>query len=76
MPDETHVATIQKNHIEELRIGRSEYRGHHLVNCRLWANYNGDDEPRKPTKKGFALAVGKAVMRDVAGNEMTILDAG
>ena len=53
------VATIIKNSTEELRIALSEYRGCHLINCRIWANYDSPLEEKRPTKKGFALAVAK-----------------
>ena len=54
-----HVATIIKNSTEELRIALSEYRGHHLINCRIWANYDSPLEEKRPTKKGVTLAVAK-----------------
>ncbi len=56
---EQPVGSITKNAIEELRVGLSEYRGHHLINCRIWANYDSPLEEKRPTKKGFALAVAK-----------------
>ena len=49
------TSIIAKNAMEELRVGISEYRGHHLVNCRIWANYDSPLEERRPTRKGFAL---------------------
>lgn len=54
--DET-IATIDKNAIEELRISLGAYKGHDLVNVRIWANYDSADFEKRPTKKGFALRV-------------------
>ena len=53
------ISIIVKSAIEELRAGLSEYRGHHLINCRVWANYDSPLEEKRPTKKGFTLAVPK-----------------
>ena len=53
------ISIIAKNATEELRVALSEYRGHHLINCRIWANYDSPLEEKRPTKKGFALAVAK-----------------
>ena len=35
----------------------SEYRGHDLVNLRIWANYDSAGSEKRPTKKGFALRI-------------------
>ena len=56
---ETVIATIEKNAVEELRVALSEYRGHHLVNLRIWANYDSASSEKRPTKKGFALRIGQ-----------------
>ena len=53
------TSIIVKNAIEELHVGISEYRGHYLISCRIWANYDSPLEEKRPTKKGFALAVAK-----------------
>ncbi len=54
---ETVIATIEKNTVEELRVALSEYRGHDLVNLRIWANYDSAGSEKRPTKKGFALRI-------------------
>ncbi len=54
---ETVIATIEKNAVEELRVALSEYRGHDLVNLRIWANYDSAGSEKRPTKKGFALRI-------------------
>ena len=53
---EQTVAVIEKNRVEEIRIGLSQYQGHNLVSVRVWADpYAGEE--RIPTKKGITLAV-------------------
>lgn len=54
---ETVIATIEKNAVEEVRVALSEYRGHDLVNLRIWANYDSAGSEKRPTKKGFALRI-------------------
>ena len=54
---ETVIATIDKNTIEELRVALSEYHGYDLVNLRIWANYDSAGSEKRPTKKGFALRI-------------------
>ena len=56
---EQTIATIEKNRMEEIRVGLSEYQGHDLVNLRIYANYDAEDSERKPTKKGVTLRVEK-----------------
>ena len=53
------IAVIAKSAIEEVHVDLSEYRGHDLVSVRIWANYDGADEPKRPTKKGVSLKVEK-----------------
>ena len=57
MTAEILIAAIPKNAIEELRVELTEYRGHHLVQARIWANYDSATTPKRPTRKGFALTV-------------------
>ncbi len=57
MTAEILIAAIPKNAIEELRVELTEYRGHHLVQARIWANYDSATTPKRPTRKGFALKV-------------------
>ncbi len=51
------IATIEKNAVEKLRVALSEYRGHDLVDLRIWANYDSAGSEKRPTKKGFALRI-------------------
>jgi Transcriptional Coactivator p15 (PC4) len=50
-----HLATIRKNSREEIRIGRSEFKGHNLVNIRVW--FEAEDGVMRPGKAGLAFRV-------------------
>ena len=50
------VYSFAKNTQEEVRAELTEYRGHRLINIRVWYKPPGEDEAR-PTKKGISLAV-------------------
>ena len=62
------IATIVKNQREEVRVSLDEFKGHRLVDIRVFTDpYTGDE--RVATKKGISLAVGKlpaliAALRD------------
>ncbi len=56
MADALHIATVPKNGVEEVRVALSSYQGHALVDLRVYAEF-GDDDERRPTKKGVALKV-------------------
>jgi len=47
------IAEIQKNTRERIRISIEEYRGHRLIDCRVY--YEDDQGEWRPTKKGIAL---------------------
>ncbi|WP_336042567.1 transcriptional coactivator p15/PC4 family protein [Pseudooceanicola nanhaiensis] len=51
----TAIATIKKNSREELRVTLDEFRGHHLVNVRVF--YDAGDGEMKPGKQGIAVKV-------------------
>lgn len=51
----TAIATIKKNSREELRVTLDEFRGHHLVNIRVF--YDAGDGEKKPGKQGIAVKV-------------------
>ena len=49
------IAEIGKNSGEVIRVSRTVFHGHDLVDCRVYAlDSTGVDEP-KPTKKGLSL---------------------
>ena len=47
------IDTFKKNNFEEIRIQLQEYRGHNVVDIRVWSSVEGW-EPR-PTRKGITL---------------------
>jgi len=47
------LAVLRKNSREELRINIDEYRGHRLVNLRVW--FEADDGEMRPGKQGIAI---------------------
>ncbi len=49
----THIATIRKNVREDLRVTLDEFRGHHLLNLRVW--FDVGDEEQRPGKQGVAI---------------------
>lgn len=49
----THIATIRKNAREDLRVTLDEFRGHHLLNLRIW--FETDDNEQRPGKQGVAI---------------------
>ena len=46
---------IQKNSLERIRIQRSEYKGHELIDIRVY--YEAENGEWKPTKKGITFKV-------------------
>ena len=53
---EEMISSFEKNALEEVRVSLTEYRGHQLIDLRVYY-LSADGEPR-PTKKGLALSVG------------------
>ena len=54
------VGTIAKNKLEELRITLREFKGHELVDIRVFAEpYADDGNGKQATKRGVSLSVGK-----------------
>lgn len=51
------IASVPKNAREEIRIELTEYKGHNLVACRVWAT-KADGET-VPTPKGITLKLDK-----------------
>jgi hypothetical protein len=58
MPDALHVGTIRKNSDDELRISLDEFKGHRLLDLRIFSAFTAAKVPM-PTKKGVAIAVEK-----------------
>ena len=50
------IAQFEKNATEVVRVSLTEYRGHKLIDLRVY--YSDDEGQYRPTKKGVSLAVG------------------
>jgi predicted phosphoadenosine phosphosulfate sulfurtransferase len=50
------IAQFEKNATEVVRISLTEYRGHKLIDLRVY--YSDGEGQYRPTKKGVSLAVG------------------
>lgn len=50
------IAEIEKNSREVVRISIDEFKGHRLIDIRVFAAW-GDDDILKPTKKGVSLKI-------------------
>lgn len=53
----TFETLIEKNAREEVRISLETFRGHDLVNLRVW--FRAEDGSKRPGKAGLALRVDK-----------------
>jgi hypothetical protein len=58
MTGATVIARVEKNSREEIIIALDEFKSIDLLDIRVFASF-GDDETRKPTKKGIAVKVEK-----------------
>ena len=56
MSEQSPIATIQKNSRERVYIDLTEFKGHNLVDIRVFAD-NGSEHTA--TKKGVSLAIAK-----------------
>lgn len=56
---------IQKNSLERIRIQRSEYKGHELIDIRVY--YEAENGEWKPSKKGitFSLSLANEVIKGI-----------
>lgn len=68
------IAQFEKNATEVVRLSLTEYRGHKLVDIRVY--YSDDEGQFRPTKKGVSLAVGLYAdfQRAVHALEKVLLD--
>ncbi len=55
MTEETTVAVIRKNALDEIRVSWSEYKGHRYLDIRVFTEMEGKPVDKVPTKKGVAL---------------------
>lgn len=55
-----HIAVIEKNTLEDVRVSLDEYSGHQLIDVRTYVDFkSGNVEGRGPTKKGVSLNIAK-----------------
>lgn len=52
----TRTVVLPKNSREELHVSLDAFKGHTLINLRVW--YRSEDGDMRPTKKGVALRAG------------------
>ena len=57
MSNPAHLATVQKNATEEIRICRDSFKGHDLIDLRVFGRFGGPAAVMMPTKKGVSLQV-------------------
>jgi len=57
---------IQKNSLERIRIQRSEYKGHELIDIRVF--FKANDGKWYPTRKGitFSVSLANEVIKGIA----------
>jgi hypothetical protein len=65
-----------RNHAEHVRVDISEYKGHSLINVRVWQT--GSDGVDRPTTMGIAMSVRKLpeLARALAIAEATAIERG
>ncbi len=56
MPKEQVISEFRKNAKEEVRVSLSNYRGHDLIDIRVFYNSGNIDGDRFPTKKGITMS--------------------
>lgn len=57
MPDDLHIATVQKNAREELRVSLTEFKGYKLASLRVF--FQADDGTMRPSRSGLVLRIEK-----------------
>ena len=55
MPDEL-IGEVRKNACEVVRVARTEFNGHDLIDCRIWLPSALPTLPGTPTRKGVAAS--------------------
>jgi hypothetical protein len=59
MPEAITIATVAKNSLEEIRVSLSEFKGHRLVDVRIFASFDKPTDEKRATKKGVCFKVEK-----------------
>ena len=57
MGDPVIIAVLTKNGTEDLRVALDEFKGHNLLDLRVFAEFGGPAKVKMPTKKGLSLRV-------------------
>jgi Transcriptional Coactivator p15 (PC4) len=78
LPEPISIARFWKSrdHAEHVRVDLSEYKGHPLINVRIWQT--GTDGIDRPTTKGIAMSVRKLpeLASALAKAETTAIELG
>jgi hypothetical protein len=78
LPEPIEIAKFWKsrNRAEHVRVDLSEYKGHSLINVRIWQT--GTDGIDRPTAKGIAMSVRKLpeLASALAKAETTAIELG
>jgi hypothetical protein len=53
------LAVVEKNSAEEIRVSRTEFKGHDLIDIRVFGRFGGPAAVFMPTKKGLTIQVGQ-----------------
>ena len=59
MMDEILIGTIEKSRLEEVRVRLDAFKGLHLFDIRVFADFSGSDPEKRPTKKGLTMRIEK-----------------
>jgi hypothetical protein len=57
MSEPTIIRTIAKNRLEDLVVSLTEFKGHHLCDVRVYADWSGADDEKRATKKDVCIQV-------------------
>ena len=71
------VTKFNKNNTEEVHVQITEYKGHKLIDLRVFYYPEGEEEP-KPTKKGISISTElfPELKRSILEMEKVLLDEG
>jgi hypothetical protein len=77
MPKPIEIGIVEKNSREHVVVSLSEFRGHQLIDVRVYASFDGGEE-RHPTKKGISIKVERLrdLMDVLQGAERKAIELG
>lgn len=71
------LAIVTKNTSEEIRIARTEFKGHHLIDVRVFGRFGGPAAVMMPTKKGLTIQVAQLpVLIEALRRAQAVVDGG